>query len=521
MQRGTMNGIDDLLLSLGQEEAEKPPAHSLDDTSPESTQPPSTTATSESDADLANPDNQKAAVKQEIKDYAAIHAEKINAARMLPKVSFTASGINHETKVSRRFGGKNEFVPYSPDSLQKAGLSLSEVMNLILKFLNNRGVETGFKIAMQIGLKFPLVEGILRQLKVERLTAYKNSIAGGDYLYELTDLGRERASLLAVQSTYFGTAPVPLNLYIDSVNAQSLEGRKPSLDAIRKAFSDLSISDHLISNIGQAIHSGRGMFLYGPPGNGKTSMAERVTKSFGDTIWIPRSIVASGEIIRLYDPNRHHPVKTDSKLELEIDGRWIQIERPTIVAGGELTMDNLEITYIRKTGVGEAPLQMKSNCGTLLIDDFGRQRMSTDELLNRWIVPLEQRHDFLHMESGRTIQVPFDQLIIFSSNLEPRDLVDDAFLRRIPYKIEIKDAPEYDFRQLFVKMARAAKFDCTPEIVDYLIQDHYVAANRPFRFCHPRDILRQLENRCSLHNLPREITKDALDQAIENYFSIM
>lgn len=449
------------------------------------------------------------------------HAEKIEAARTNTRINPNLIGTASSKSVTSRNTKNGAFFPRSPDTLEAAGASLTEISNLVLKFLYSRGVETGFRVSMQLGLKFPLIEAILRQLKIERLVGYKNSIAGGDYLYELTDLGRERSRTLTQQSTYFGTAPVPLKMYIESVNEQSIADRKPPLDDIRRAFSDLDINDRMLSNIGQAIHSGRGMFLYGPPGNGKTSMAERVTKSFGDSIWIPKAIIASGEVLRMFDPNRHRLVPTTEEEDQEVDGRWVKIERPTIIAGGELTMENLEITYIRKTGVGEAPLQMKSNCGTLLIDDFGRQRMSTDELLNRWIVPLEQRIDFLHMESGRTIQVPFDQLIIFSSNLEPRDLVDDAFLRRIPYKIHVLDAEEGDFRNLFIKLARKEKFNCTSEAVDYLIQEHYVAAHRPFRYCHPRDLLRQIENRSTLHNLPREITKDAIDQAVENYFSIM
>ena len=184
-------------------------------------------------------------------------------------------------------------------------------------------------------------------------------------------------------------------------------------------------------------------------------------------------------------------------------------------------MENLEITYIRNTGIGEAPLQLKSNCGTLLIDDFGRQRMPVDELLNRWIVPLEQRHDYLHLESGRSIQVPFDQLIVFSSNMEPKDLVDDAFLRRIPYKVEVHDPSEEEFRALFLRQCTELGFACAPSALDYLIGAHYRAKNFPLRFCHPRDILRQIENRCTLHELPREVTHEALDQAIDNYFSIM
>jgi len=413
------------------------------------------------------------------------------------------------------------FFPMAPETLTEAGLHLTEVSNLILKYMAQRGLESGFNIAIQIGMKFPLIEGILRQLKVERLVSYKNSAAGGDYVYELTDQGRERAMMLVEQNSYMGPAPVPLEQYAQSVRAQSLEGTKPTLSAIRQAFQGLEVDEEMISRVGQAIHAGRGMFLYGPAGNGKTSMAELITKAFGDSIWIPISISASGEIIRLFDPNRHKPVPMPVCDPELIDARWIQIERPTIVAGGELRMENLEITYIRKAGVGEAPLQMKANCGTLLIDDFGRQRMSIDELLNRWIVPLEHRHDYLHLESGRSFQVPFDQMIIFSSNLEPRDLVDEAFLRRIPYKIEVSNPTEPQFRHLFLSTAARLGFQLQEETIDYLIETHYRQANRELRFCHPRDLLRQMENRCSLHELPRHINREAIDAAIRNYFSIM
>ena len=414
------------------------------------------------------------------------------------------------------------FEPSAPRSLEEAGLTESEVSGLILKFLLPRSVETGYRISSQIGLRFPIIDQILRQLKQDKLVTYKNTLTAGDYLYELTDQGRDRGERLSHQTTYFGSAPVPLGQYVASVKAQSLVGRKPAIGAIREAFSDLNLGEKLISSVGQAIHSGRGMFLYGPPGNGKTSIAERITKTFGDYIWIPRALTAAGEIIRFYDPNRHKLAPPLPAEEMkEIDGRWVQIERPTIIAGGELRMENLEITYIRNTGIGEAPLQLKSNCGTLLIDDFGRQRMPVDELLNRWIVPLEQRHDYLHLESGRSIQVPFDQLIVFSSNMEPKDLVDDAFLRRIPYKVEVHDPSEAEYRALFRRLCSELGFSCEPHVLDYLIDSHYRAKNLPLRFCHPRDILRQLENRCSLHELPRVVTPDALDQAIDNYFSIM
>ncbi|HVJ85745.1 MAG TPA: AAA family ATPase, partial [Caulifigura sp.] len=414
------------------------------------------------------------------------------------------------------------FIPKPPKSLAEAGLLDSEVSALILKKLFHRPMEAGFRLSEQLGLKLAVIEPVLRQMKSDRLVAYKSTVNAGDYVYELTDLGRDRGRELTQACTYFGTAPVPLQQYSASVAAQSIARQRPSLDNIRKAFHDLEIPERLMSNIGQAIHSGRGMFLFGNAGNGKTSIAERITKSYGDNIWIPRALTAQGEIIRLFDPNRHEAVRIDDSVVNETyDSRWVCIRRPTVIAGGELRMENLEVNYIRNTGIGEAPLQLKANCGMLLIDDFGRQRMPVDELLNRWIVPLEQRHDFLHLESGRTIQTPFDQLVVFSTNMEPKDLVEDAFLRRIPYKIEVKDPTEAEFIKLFLESAARFKFECSPEILENLLAKHYRPVGRSLRFCHPRDLLRQMENRCTLHELPRVVTEEALDQACENYFSIM
>ncbi len=197
------------------------------------------------------------------------------------------------------------------------------------------------------------------------------------------------------------------------------------------------------------------------------------------------------------------------------------MRRPTIVVGGELTMDNLEVTLNTATGISEAPMQMKSNCGTLVIDDFGRQKMSTDQLLNRWIVPLEKRYDYLNLPSGKKIQVPFDQLIIFSTNLEPKDLVDEAFLRRIPYKIDVVDPSEEEFRELFKIMCPKLGFEYKQEPVDHLIETHYKAEDRHFRNCQPRDLLLQVRNHCHYHNVPQELTEEMFDTAVENYFAVM
>jgi len=205
----------------------------------------------------------------------------------------------------------------------------------------------------------------------------------------------------------------------------------------------------------------------------------------------------------------------------EVDRRWVRIRRPTIIVGGELTMDSLEVALNLSTGISEAPLQLKANCGTLVIDDFGRQRMSIDELLNRWIVPLEKRYDFLNLPNGRKLKVPFDQLIVFSTNLEPRDLVDDAFLRRIPYKIEVTDPTEQDFAELFQIMCDQLGFEFDEPTFQYLVQRHYREAGRPFRCCHPRDLLLQVRHLCAFEGVPPQLTCERIDQAVENYFSVM
>ena len=232
-----------------------------------------------------------------------------------------------------------------------------------------------------------------------------------------------------------------------------------------------------------------------------------------------------GEIMRLFDPGLHEelplPVNEGLFDHRKIDNRWVRIRRPTIVVGGELTMAHLEVSVNEMTNVCEAPLQLKSNCGTLVIDDFGRQRMTTEELLNRWIVPLEQRYDFLNMASGKRIQVPFDQLVVFSTNLEPRDLVDDAFLRRIPYKIEVTDPDESAFRTLLKTLAAKLGVEFDEAAADYLLQRHYKAVNRPLRCCQPRDLLLQIRNFCQFIDTPAKMTTATVDFAVENYFAVM
>jgi predicted ATPase with chaperone activity len=350
---------------------------------------------------------------------------------------------------------------------------------------------------------------------------YKTSIDPGDFLCELTTAGTEHARRAVENCTYCGSVPVPLADYIAGVEAQSICLQRPELADVQRALGDLSVTRQLVSRIAQAIRAGRGMFLYGAPGNGKTSVAERITRAFGQQIWIPRAISVDGEIIKLFDPCCHEELPLEAGSPPKFDARWIRIRRPTVVAGGELTMDRLEAQLNKVSGICEAPIQMKSNCGTLVIDDFGRQRMAISELLNRWIVPLEKRFDYINLPSGRAVQIPFDQLIVFSTNLEPRSLVDEAFLRRIPYKIDFADPSEVEFRALFDAAAAALGFAPNSEAVSYLIEKHYRAVKRPFRYCQPRDLLKQVRYYCEVHRLPSQLTPEAFDAAVANYFSVL
>ncbi len=418
-----------------------------------------------------------------------------------------------------------EFIPTSPKTLYEAGVSDTFVEELICKFLLAKGECTGREIGEQIKLPFAIVEEFLTRLKKEQILSYIGQAAMNDYVCKLSEMGRERALRYTRICTYYGATPVPLRDYVQAVKRQSLETQHPSEEDLRTAFSDLLINQNMFNKLGPAMNSGKGMFLYGFPGNGKTSIAERMTAAFGKHIWIPRSIMIDSDVVRLYDPMVHVDAPLEAQKGLlaggNVDARWVRIQRPTIVVGGELTMEHLEINYNHITGISEAPVQLKSNCGILVIDDFGRQRISVTELLNRWIVPLEKRFDFLRTSNGKKTQVPFDQLVIFSTNLEPRDLVDGAFLRRIPYKIEVPDPTRDEFTKLFEIIAPKMGFEFKRSLIDNLIEKHFLPNSRPFRNCHPRDLLLQIKNHCMYRKIPAVLSDEGFDFACENYFSVV
>ena len=420
---------------------------------------------------------------------------------------------------------REAFRPKRPADLAAAGLSAAQVEGLILKFMIGSGIASGRSIASQVGLPFSLLIDELQRLQKQKLLTYTDVADMGDYNYAMTEAGRGRSREYLEECAYVGTAPVSYDDYVASVGAQTITAERPREGDLRRAFADLLISDEMLSVLGPAINSGRGMFLYGAPGNGKTSIAERITRCFGHSIWIPRVLDLGGQLVKLFDPSVHEPIGGASEglfRKAEVDARWVEIRRPTVIVGGELTMDRMEIRHDPVSRISEASLQMKSNNGTLLIDDFGRQRMPPVDLLNRMIIPLEKRYDFQTLSNGKNIRVPFDQLTLFSTNLEPKHLVDEAFLRRIPYKIQVTDPDESTFRRLILLVAPKLGFAEVPEeSIDYLIEHHYRRAGRSFRSCQARDLLLQARSHCLYNDRPLELTGAVIDFSVGCYFTTM
>ncbi|MCD0462945.1 ATP-binding protein [Roseiconus lacunae] len=415
------------------------------------------------------------------------------------------------------------FWPAETNSLPETGLSDSYVEGLILKTFLSVGTMSGRNLSEFIGLPFKVIDPILDAMRTRKLIAHVRPAPFNDYYYSLTEMGQNRAQTQMKQCSYVGPAPVPLSDYVLSVEAQAA-GLDPVTERqLSKAMSQISYQRELLDCLGPAINSNSGLFLFGEPGNGKTTIARCLTECLGQEIWIPHAILDDGNLIKLQDDAFHRsaPVpETNGKIlkAQEWDRRWLRIQRPTVMVGGELIMDNLEVRHDPRSNICEAPLQMKSNCGCLLIDDFGRQRIAPEELLNRWIVPLENRCDFLTLPTGKKIQIPFEQLLIFSTNLDPNDLVDEAFLRRVPYKIFVGDPDANEYRELMKNVMRQMGFADTPEAAEYMLA-FYQKTDRSPRRCHPRDLLKQVEAFCRYRQQPPSMRPDYLERACRSYFS--
>jgi len=425
------------------------------------------------------------------------------------------------------------FIPPPLTQIEDTGLSMLWLQDLALKVMYFQGYVSGFKMAEELALPFAgIVDLILESLKREKFVEVKSSqqmgLGEGTYQYAITGAGVARAREALERSQYAGPAPVPLKVYNESILRQS-KGR-PTVTSrnLQQALSDLVITERIFQRLGPAINSGTSMFLYGPPGNGKTTIARAIGGMvLRESMYIPYALYIDGQVVKLFDSVNHQLMRDEDSTPLGTgalrsgarrDPRWMRIRRPFIVVGGELNLEGLDLVFDDVNKFYEAPFQVKANGGILLIDDFGRQQVRPRDLLNRWIVPLENRIDYLTLHTGRKVEVPFDVLVVFSTNLPPKDLVDEAFLRRLRHKIEIVD-PTYDeYREIFRRVSVAKDITYSDKGLAYLLQEWYIKRGRKLRASHPRDLCDQILDIAHYLSVEPAMTRDLIDRAAESYF---
>ncbi len=425
--------------------------------------------------------------------------------------------------------------PSAPENLAQTGLTLGFLSDLILRILYTRGGMVGLDLSRILCLPFKIVEEALNFLKNEKCV----EILGGDligrisYRFNLTELGRRRAQEALDQCAYVGPAPVPLEDYVEQVYRQAVTAIEISPDSLRAAFAHLVVSEELFNAIGPAIVSGKSVFIYGPPGNGKTAMAQSIgafMNSSGGEIFVPYAFLAENNIITVFDQAVHEPAEEKNSTRLEdneatirrllntgtVDARWVKIKRPVIITGGELNLSMLDLKYSPESNYYQAPMHVKANGGVFLIDDFGRQLCSPKELLNRWIVPLENRVDYLSLASGQKFQVPFEQLTMFSTNLDPKDLVDDAFLRRMRHKLEITAPPRDIYERIFNSFAKRLGMNPCSAAIDYMYEQYYNRGRCP-RASDCRDLLETVQSICRFRRIPVQLSRELISEAASSF----
>lgn len=407
--------------------------------------------------------------------------------------------------------------PIAPATLEETGLTSAFLSDLTVKILYQKGQSTAADLAQTTCLPLPnILQPVLDFLKNEHFIEVKggSGLTASTYVYVLTTKGAERAKEALDRNGYIGPAPVTLAAYANRVRAQSIGEIKITLEQLRAALAHLVLPEQTLRQIGPAINSGRSIFLFGPPGTGKSSIANALARLLRGSIVLPYAVALGDQVIRVYDPSRHKPLV---HLDARFDRRWVPVARPFLEVGGELTLEDLDLVFDASSKVHEAPFQMKASGGVLLIDDFGRQRASPEQLLNRWIVPLDRDVDYLTMNDGRKIEVPFDLLLVFSTNRSPASLVDEAFLRRIQYKIEIKQPTQQEFAEILRRVCDQRSMTFYPQAADWIAQ-YCRERNIALRSCHPRDLMAHLDAAARFLGKPVELTPELVRLACETYF---
>lgn len=420
-------------------------------------------------------------------------------------------------------------VPSAPKTLEDTGLPVEMVYQLVAKTLHVGGAQTGMELAARLGVSFGVIEPCIESLKRDRhLEIAGGSLAPQSYTYRLTEGGHGRAVDFAEHNQYIGRLPVSLAQYTEYLR-RFHRAVPPNVTrhTLRSAFRHMVLTDRVLDQLGPALAARHSLFIYGPPGNGKTRIAQALGALLPGEIAIPYAIAVEHDIVRVFDPMNHTmaadtdgAVLASRSLAIDVshDQRWVRCLRPVVTVGGELTMESLELGVVPGTGYYRAPLQTVANGGLLIIDDFGRQRIAPGEILNRWIVPLESRVDHLVLQSGQKFEIPFETLIVFATNLNPLDLLDESFLRRIRYKVYAESPSHDDFISIFLRCCAERELECDRALVENLIKQELEPRHIQLRGCQPRDLIEHALSLAAYIELPNQLSPELLSAACATYF---